>query len=74
MIAKFCNVDIENVFMFEGSKYKICDSVSRYQVSDVPEENNAGMDVVLVVEDKGKIWFLDENMDKIKNKFIKKLD
>jgi len=74
MIAKVVSVDIDNKFIFEGNTYKICDSVTRYRVTDIPERNNAEMDVILVVTDRDKIWFLDENMDKIKNKFITKLD
>jgi hypothetical protein len=74
MVAKVCNVNIENVFIYKGNKYKICDSVDRYRVNNIPEENNAQMDTVLVVEDKDMIWFLDEEMNKIKSKFIEKLD
>jgi len=74
MVAKVCNVNIENIFNYKRSKYKICDSVLRYQVNNIPEENNAQMDTVLVVEDRDMIWFLDEDMNKIKSKFIEKLD
>ncbi len=74
MVAKVLRVDIDNIFIYEGKKYRICEKVDRYKTTEIPNENNAEMDTVLVVEDKGKIWFLDENMDKIKSKFIEIMD
>jgi len=74
MVATVCNVDIYNIFIYKGSKYKICNSVDRYRVNNIPEENNAQMDTILVVEDRDIIWFLDEDMNKINNKFIEKLN
>lgn len=54
MVATVCIVNIENNFIYKENTYKICDSVERYKISNIPEENNAEMDVVLVVEDRGQ--------------------
>ena len=67
-----CPVDINNEFIFNGQKYQISKKVRQYEISNF-YETDAKMDNVLVLQDGKKIIFADQNMDKINNKYIRKI-
>lgn len=65
--SKWCVVDVENVFEFSGSKYRISDSVQQYKIN---KDNKSQMDRILVYEQDGKLFFFDQNIEQIEDNKI----
>lgn len=69
-VAKWCLVDTENLFEFEGNKYKIDEKVEQYKVN---EDNMAEMDKILVIKQYDNEFYFDQNIERINNKYIKRI-
>lgn len=67
--VKWCSVNTDNEFMFDNNKYKISDKVEQYGLKN----DIYIMDKVLVYEQYGNKYFFDQEIERIDNKFIKKL-
>lgn len=73
--AEWCIVDTENIFEFHGNKYKINKSVKQYNTrTKKPRyddyKNDYKMDKILVYDQDGKMYFFDQNIDRINNDLI----
>lgn len=64
---KWCYVDTDNIFEHKGNKYQIENSVTQYKVGF---DNQCEMDMIFVIEQEGKIYYFDMNLDQILNNLI----
>lgn len=79
--GKWCYVNTDNEFEFEGKIYKIDESVKEYKVYNKAQyingklndfTNEAYMEEVFVVVDKqNKLSFYNQNLDPIDNNLVK---
>lgn len=79
--SKWCQVDIDNVFMFNKMKLKIDDSVKQYQVKEPPVfdtekqkwndwKNECEMDKIFVVHTNKGFLFFDQDLEMIELNLI----
>lgn len=74
----FCLVDIDNVFEYEGMKYKISEEVEQYEVknkyikgvNELNYTNEAKMTHVMVCDNGDEIWFMDEKRCEIPDEYV----
>ena len=69
-ISEWCVVDTDNVFKFNNNNYKISEQVSQYSIrTKKPNhddyKNDYQMDKILAYEQEGKMYFFDQNVDRI---------
>ena len=74
-IASWCTVDTENNFIFNNNKYKISNEVSQYTIRKKRPrfddyKSDYQMDKILVYEQDGRLYFFDQNIIQIENKYI----
>lgn len=77
-ISEWCVVDTENVFEFEGNKYKISEDVKQYKVrAKKPKYDDYKldyqMDQILVYEQDDNLFFFDQNINQIENNKVIKV-
>lgn len=71
-ISKWCLVDTEGNFIFEGDKYRISDDLVQYQgkVTKRSKEKYYEMDKIFCIEQDDNMYFYDMNLDKISDEYI----
>jgi hypothetical protein len=75
--SKWCYVNIDNEFEFEGATLYIHESVEEYKVHNKAFEvedytNEAYMEEILVVVDANNlVTFYNQNYDRVKSVFVK---
>lgn len=79
--SKWCNVNTDNEFTFQGEKFEINESVKQYKVFNKPEvkkngqynnwTNEALMDRILCVSTDEGVRFFDQNIEEIDCKLVK---
>lgn len=69
-ISKWCVVDTRNIFEFQNKKYMISKNIKQYQVG---KDNKCEMDMILVFEQDGNMYFFDQDINEINEKYIYKI-
>lgn len=76
-ISGWCIVDVDNIFEFQGDKYKISEDIKQYQIrAKKPKYDDYKldyqMDRILVYKQNDNLVYFDQNIDQIENdKIIK---
>jgi len=74
--AEWCVVDTEGLFKFKGNKFKISNKLKQYKKrkwSYDMYKSEFKMDKILVFEQDNKMFFFDQDINKINKRFIVKL-
>ncbi len=74
-LAEWCVVNTDNEFIFKKEIYKISKEVKQYNIRNKKPKfddykNDYQMDKILVYEQNEKLFFFDQNIDRIKNDCI----
>ena len=77
-IWKWCYVNTDNEFEFNGQKYKISNEVGQYSGRIVrnrrgDEDIVYDMDMILCYEQNDRQFYFDQKIDQIKNKYIQQI-